>query len=417
MKKKLLIGCIATLLLGGVVFGCYKFYDSKELDIDITKKIVVSLNDKVYNTDGVKSIKNGKVVDKKEVINTDKVGVKKIILNVEDFFKRNKTVSYEVEIKDTIAPKIEYEKELSTTEGEEIDLLKDVKATDNYDKEVVVKVEGKYDFNKPGEYKLQYVAKDSSKNETKEDFVVTVKKKVVVVEKKEEVKTVEKKEEKKESTNTETPKKEETTQPAASVTTNSDGSFTTSKGFHGETRNGVTYINGVLIANKTYSLPSSYAPGGLTGEVSNAANNMFAAAKAEAGYNMWAQSGFRSYATQQRLYNRYVSASGKAAADTYSARPGHSEHQTGLAFDVCATGKPCINSNFNSTPEAAWLAANAYKYGFILRYPSGKSGETGYKFESWHFRYVGVDLATKLYNGGNWITLEDYFGITSEYNY
>ena len=414
MKKRIIIGGVALVLLGGIVFGCYKFYESKELDIDIVKRVTAELNDKVYNTDGVKSIKNGKIVDKKEVINTDKVGVKKIILNVEDFFKRNKTYTYEVEIKDTKAPKIEYKDKISTTEGEEIDLLKDVKATDNYDKDVVVKVVGEYDFNKPGEYKLQYVAKDSSKNETKEDFLLTVKKKVVVVEKKEEIKEV-KPVEKKES-NTTVDKKEEAPQAAPAVV-NGDGTFTTSKGFQGVTKNGITYIDGILIANKTYALPSSYAPGGLLGDVSAAANNMFAAAKAETGYNMWAQSGFRSYATQQRLYNNYVNRSGKAAADTYSARPGHSEHQTGLAFDVCATGRPCINSGFDSTPEAQWLSANAYKYGFILRYPPGSSGETGYKYESWHFRYVGVDLATKLYNGGNWITLENYFGITSVYNY
>ena len=66
---------------------------------------------------------------------------------------------------------------------------------------------------------------------------------------------------------------------------------------------------------------------------------------------------------------------------------------------------------------AKWLSENAYKYGFILRYPNGKIGETGYKYEWWHLRYVGVDLATKLYNGGNWITLENYYGITSQYNY
>ena len=75
-----------------------------------------------------------------------------------------------------------------------------------------------------------------------------------------------------------------------------------------------------------------------------------------------------------------------------------------------------INDTFHNTPEAKWLANNCYKYGFILRYPKGKTDETGYKYESWHFRYVGVDLASKLYNNGDWITLESYFGITSKYN-
>ena len=129
------------------------------------------------------------------------------------------------------------------------------------------------------------------------------------------------------------------------------------------------------------------------------------------GINIWCQSGFRSYDTQKKLYDNYVERDGKISADTYSARPGHSEHQSGLACDI----NDVINSSFNNSPEAKWAAKNAYKYGLILRYPKDKSDETGYKYESWHFRYVGVELATKLYNNGDWITLEDYFGITSEY--
>ena len=190
----------------------------------------------------------------------------------------------------------------------------------------------------------------------------------------------------------------------------------TSKGYSIQVKNGITYVDGFMIANKTYSLPSSFNPGELDSTVLNAAGKMFAAAKSEKGYKMWAQSGFRSYSTQESIYNRYVSNDGKASADTYSARPGHSEHQTGLAFDVCSDDKPCITSGFNNTPQAKWLSENAWKYGFILRYVDGKSNETGYKYESWHFRYVGSDLAEKLYNNGNWITMEDYFGIDSKYN-
>jgi D-alanyl-D-alanine carboxypeptidase len=131
---------------------------------------------------------------------------------------------------------------------------------------------------------------------------------------------------------------------------------------------------------------------------------------------MWVQSGFRSYGTQERLYNNYVARDGKKEADKYSARPGHSEHQTGLAFDVCATNRPCISNEFDNTPEAKWLSDNCYKYGFILRYVKGKENETGYQNESWHFRYVGKDIAKELYNNGDWITLEDYLGVTSEYS-
>ena len=137
---------------------------------------------------------------------------------------------------------------------------------------------------------------------------------------------------------------------------------------------------------------------------------MFAAAKSERGFNMWAQSGFRSYSTQKSVYNNWVKKDGKAKADTYSARAGYSEHQSGLAADLNHVG-----SSFDNTKEAKWLEENCYKYGFILRYPKGKQDVTGYIYESWHFRYVGIPLATKLYNNGDWLTLEEYFGVTSKY--
>ncbi len=415
LKKRVIIPIVLVLLIAlviGGVIGVKKYYKSKELLVVISKKIDVSLGDKVYNTDAVKKIINGKVVDKKEVINTDKVGVQKIKLTIEDYFKKTKDYSFEVNVKDTVAPEIQAKEKLTTEYDTKIDLLKDVTATDNYDKEIEVKVEGDYDLKKAGEYKLQYIAKDSSGNETKKEVVLVVKEKVV-----ETPKIVEKPVTN--NSNNQTQNNNSEPAPSAPVV-NQDGSFTTSKGFHGETRNGVTYIDGVLIANKTYALPKSYAPGGLTGETRAAADKLTAGARG-AGYSIKVQSGFRSYDTQQNIYNRYVRERGKASADTFSARPGHSEHQTGLAFDVCeSSGKyknACINSNFDSTEEAKWLSENAYKYGFILRYPNGKTNETGYKYESWHLRYVGVDLATKLYNGGNWITLENYFGITSQYNY
>ena len=134
------------------------------------------------------------------------------------------------------------------------------------------------------------------------------------------------------------------------------------------------------------------------------------------GFNLYIGSGYRSYWDQQYIYNNYVKRDGQAKADTYSARAGHSEHQSGLAFDVCETGtKACISSGFDDTPPAKWMSDNCYKYGLILRYPKGKDSLTGYMHESWHFRYVGVNLATKLYNGGDWITVEEYYGIDSKY--
>ncbi|MDD6312632.1 MAG: D-alanyl-D-alanine carboxypeptidase family protein [Firmicutes bacterium] len=167
-----------------------------------------------------------------------------------------------------------------------------------------------------------------------------------------------------------------------------------------------TTINGVLIVNKTYGLPADYAPG-----VDGAANSAFAIMKSAAledDINLFIVSGYRSYATQEGLYEKYVKRDGQKEAERYSARPGYSEHQTGLAFDVNNA-----SSSFAGTPEAKWLADNCYKYGFIIRYPEGKESVTGYKYEPWHIRYVGVDLATTLNNSN--LTLEEYLGVTSKY--
>lgn len=175
-----------------------------------------------------------------------------------------------------------------------------------------------------------------------------------------------------------------------------------------EEKNGAIYIKGVLIVNKTYSLPSTYSPDGLTDET-NEAYTKLAKGAAKDGIKLEIVSGYRSYASQEIIYKNYL-ARDKDEADTYSARPGHSEHQTGLAIDLNKS-----SSEFNTTKEAQWLNDNCYKYGFIIRYPKGKEKITGYQYESWHLRYVGLDLAKKLYNDGNWITIEEYFNITSSY--
>lgn len=176
-----------------------------------------------------------------------------------------------------------------------------------------------------------------------------------------------------------------------------------------EVNNGLTYIDGILIVNKTYSLPSTYNPG-LNQEASLKFNEMKAAALKE-NVKLWIASGFRSYSYQNNLYNRYVKKYGKANTDTFSARPGHSEHQSGLAMDINS-----LEESFALTKEGKWLNENAANYGFIIRYPKGKTHLTGYKFEPWHIRYVGKELSKKLYNNGDWITLEEHFNITSAYN-
>ena len=126
------------------------------------------------------------------------------------------------------------------------------------------------------------------------------------------------------------------------------------------------------------------------------------------GIDLWIQSGYRSYDTQVSIYNNYVAMDGQEAADTYSSRPGHSEHQSGLAADI---NNP--DESFNGTEAAEWLKNNCYKYGFIVRFPEGKEDSTGYIYESWHLRYVGKEWAKKITESGK--SLEEYFGITSKY--
>ncbi|MCG3086746.1 M15 family metallopeptidase [Sporosarcina cyprini] len=170
-----------------------------------------------------------------------------------------------------------------------------------------------------------------------------------------------------------------------------------------------TYINGILIANKKYPLPSTYAPG--ESKDARAAFDEMAAEAKLSNINLTAFSTYRSYDYQVSLYDRYVKRDGKAAADRYSARPGYSEHQTGLAFDIGEENNQShwASSSFGETEAGKWVADNAHRYGFILRYPKGKEAITGYMHEAWHFRYVGKDIATDIHNRK--ITLEEYLGI------
>ena len=170
---------------------------------------------------------------------------------------------------------------------------------------------------------------------------------------------------------------------------------------------GCTYIDGILIANKTYALPAGYAPGGILPTVMEAWNAMVAAAKKD-GISLWIISGYRSYDTQEAIYNRYVNDNGQEEADTYSARPGHSEHQTGLAFDINQ-----ISYSFGETAAGKWVAENAARYGFIIRYPESKQHITGYIYEPWHLRYLGTELAMDVYESG--LCLEEYLNIDSAY--
>jgi len=149
-----------------------------------------------------------------------------------------------------------------------------------------------------------------------------------------------------------------------------------------------------------------------------ALDKLSAAAKTD-GITLTLESGYRSYDFQVNLYNHYVSVQGQAVADSQSARPGYSEHQTGLAADLGGITKPACNVEdcFKDTPEGQWIAANAYKFGFVIRYPEGKQDVTGYIYEPWHLRYVGVDLSEEMHRVSA-ATMEEFFnlGAAGDYN-
>lgn len=170
-------------------------------------------------------------------------------------------------------------------------------------------------------------------------------------------------------------------------------------------------IDGVLVVNKTYPLPADYALG-QDEEAFLQLCALFSDAKA-AGYGLKVASGYRSFADQRYIYNGYVAANGQAAADRFSARPGHSEHQSGLAFDVNHPDSKQLLTAFGDSPVGIWIAESAHRYGFIIRYPKEKESLTGYMYEPWHLRYVGEELAAALYESG--LSLEEYFGISSVY--
>lgn len=311
-----------------------------------------------YNDNGYILKGTGKVIKINDV-DISKIGKQKIIYKLsKDLY--NKYIIRNVSVVDTTKPVIELKGK------EEVNIYVDDKfeddgytASDNYDGDITgsVSIEGSVDTKKEGKYKLIYKVKDSSGNEGVAKRVINVKKKVV---------------------------------------SNNNVSYSEVEA------KDLTYINGILIVNKKYGLPKDYNPG-INAEALSALKSMQSAASA-LGLNLSLLSGFRSYQTQSSVYNNYVSKYGRTLTDTFSARPGYSEHQTGLAFDI---GQ--IKDSFGETASGKWLAENCHLYGFIIRYPKGKQNITGYKYEPWHVRYLGVDIATKVKNSG--LTLEEYLGI------
>ena len=181
--------------------------------------------------------------------------------------------------------------------------------------------------------------------------------------------------------------------------------------------------NFLILVNKYYKVENTFVPSDLVdvsisyaysghkirSEVNDKFIEMAKAAKKE-GLTLIINSSYRSYEKQEETYNGFSYKYGKEKADELAARPGHSEHQTGLAVDI--TTKLNDNEEFKDTEEFTWLKNNAYKYGFILRYPEGLEDITGYTYEPWHYRYVGADIAKKIYELN--ITYDEYYAFYIE---
>ena len=339
--KKILLVTIPIILLS-IISTIFIFFNPllkiKLIGKDETIEVFSSYKDKGVKIEGTKN--KVKITNK---VNVNKLGTYTITYKITSL-KTTKTIKRKVTVIDTTTPTITLKDNDITIYQNDTYNEPGYTAEDNYDKDITnkVKVTNNLDNTKTGTYEITYTVEDSSKNKTE------VKRKVTVIEK---------------------PK--------------TPG----------------TYINGILIVNKKYSLPSTYNPG-VNSTADNALKQLQQAAQ-NAGHSIPLISGFRSYSRQQTLYNNYVARDGQAKADTYSARPGHSEHQTGLAFDV---GK--LDDNYGNTPAGIWLKENCHKYGFIIRYPKGKESITGYQYEPWHIRYVGEEVATEIYE--NNLILEEY---------
>lgn len=161
----------------------------------------------------------------------------------------------------------------------------------------------------------------------------------------------------------------------------------------------------------TLTIPTVYTKGSertlMAAEAAHALARLYYDGRKQ-GHTLYALSAYRSYATQKSLYNYWVNARGTAYASMYVARPGHSEHQTGLAVDMTSKQmRMGLYASFDQTPEGKWMIQNAHRYGYIVRYPKGKEKITGYNYEPWHLRYVGVKEATTM-KQHNW-TFEDWW--------
>lgn len=302
---------------------------------------------------------------------------------------KEKSENIKIIVKDTIKPKfIKSPETLKFNKGFNTDDLNSYFTAEDLSPFEIKIDTKKLNTNKSGEYEITVTATDKYNNKNEKNVKIIVK---------------EEKENSNDDVSNESNSNEGKNEPNQSGNKN-DGNQNVDNKATPYTVSGPRYVNGIMIVNKKNPVPYNYAPYE-NAEAGNQVRNLISEMQT-LGFNISnSYSGFRSFETQAGLYQNYVNGYGKAEADTFSARAGYSEHQTGLAFDLLhGDGTLVVNNN-----EVNWIAQNAHRFGFIVRYKAGKEHITGYQAEPWHLRYVG-NIATDIYNSG--LTLEEYLGVS-----
>ncbi len=351
MKKLIIIFIILFVL-----YGCQKEKAISFKDFFIVKDTVYTGEyGSEFNNEKLEFdlLRNGLNISY-EKIDTSELKEFTYIVLVDD-----KEIPINIKIEDTNKPIIEGKTEFNIYKDEALDLNDHISAYDIVDGDLKLSFSD-FDNSKVGTYEVIAKAVDKHNLETTLDITINVKEKEVI------------------SVPNITP-----------PTSNSD----------------ILYIDGHIIVNKKYGLPASYAPGENPIALAQL-RKLIADMRSEGLRISDSYSGYRSYQRQVTLYNNYARNYGQKEADRFSARPGFSEHQTGLTFDLKAPDGTLLTID----PEVTWVRNNAHKYGFVVRYPQGKEHITGYMYEPWHLRYFGSD-ATKIYNSN--LTVEEYFNISS----
>lgn len=367
MLKKILTILVIVIILALAAIVALTIYNST-IHIKLAKERKIEVNTPAVASQFIESIGNGTLIEDRD-IDTSSVGKKDVTVKIR-VGTDDRDYTFNVNVVDTQPPVLALgESSVNLLQGTPLDVIAKYEATDNSGEEVAITVEGEYNPESLGTQALKLVAKDASGNTTEQEMDINV-------------------------IGVQSPMPE--------------GSFITPTGHHGEVRGGVLYVDGILLVNKTFGLPEDVNPG--MDPSATAAFNAMVAAAAQEGIKLESVTEFRSYADQGRLFEFYAVELGEGEDTLSTMKAGHSEHQSGMAFDVNS-----IDFDFAKTAEGIWLFNNCSKYGFIIRYPETKLSETGCEWEPFHVRYVGNDLAAILYNGGDWITLEEYFGLPSKY--